>query len=139
MDEDLERLQQRLPLLEYLQRHNWTPRRAGFREELVGLCPLHPESRPSFYVHAGKHLFYCHGCGRGGDLIRFIELFLHLSFRQSVAHLRRQRAPAPSAEPLLEQTAAFYRLPLHRHPQAVRYLERRGLRDAALLEELGIG
>jgi hypothetical protein len=45
MEEDLERLKQRLPLLEYLQRHNWTPRRAGSRQELVGLCPLHQESR----------------------------------------------------------------------------------------------
>ena len=29
---------------------------------------MHPETRPSFYVHACKNLFYCHGCGRGGDL-----------------------------------------------------------------------
>ena len=34
-----------------------------------------------------KNLFYCHGCGRGGDLIRFVELFLDLPFRQRVAHL----------------------------------------------------
>jgi len=40
----------------------------------VGLCPLHLETRPSFYVNARKNLFYCHGCGRGGDLIRFVEL-----------------------------------------------------------------
>lgn len=57
MQEDLERLKQRLPLLEYLQRHNWTPRRAGLRQELVGLCPLHQESRPSFYVNVRKNLF----------------------------------------------------------------------------------
>ena len=48
--------------------------------EFVGLCPLHPETRPSFYVNARKNLFYCHGCGQGGDLIRFVELSLHLSF-----------------------------------------------------------
>ena len=56
MGEDLERLKQRLPLLEYLQRHNWTPRRAGFRQELVGLCPLHQESHPSFYINVRKNL-----------------------------------------------------------------------------------
>jgi DNA primase len=38
-----------------------------------------------FYVNARKNLFYCHGCGRGGDLIRFVELSQHLSFRQSLA------------------------------------------------------
>ena len=87
MVEDLERLKQRIPLLEYLQRHNWKPCRAGSRQEWVGLCPLHHETRPSFYVNARKNLFYCHGCGQGGDLIRFVQLFLHLPFRQSVAHL----------------------------------------------------
>ena len=64
MAENLERLKQRMPLLEYLQRHNWKPFRAGTRQEFVGLCPLHPETRPSFYVNAAKNLFYCHGCGR---------------------------------------------------------------------------
>jgi len=84
MGEDLERLKQRIPLLEYLQRHNWTARRVGAQPEFVGLCPLHQETRPSFYVNARKNLFYCHGCGRGGDLIRFVELLLDLPFRQSV-------------------------------------------------------
>jgi len=65
MEEDLERLKQRLPLLEYLQQHHWTPCRTGPRQEFVGLCPLHPETRPSFYVNASKNLFYCHGCGQG--------------------------------------------------------------------------
>jgi hypothetical protein len=90
MAHDLERLKQRITLLEYLQRHNWKPCRAGTRQELVGLCPLHQETRPSFYVNPQKNLFYCHGCGRGGDLIRFVQLFLNLPFRQSVAHLEQE-------------------------------------------------
>ncbi len=138
MAENLERLKQRIPLLEYLQRHNWKPCRAGTRQEFVGLCPLHQETRPSFYVNAGKNLFYCHGCGRGGDLIRFVQLFLDLPFRQSVAHLEQELTPAPASQ-LLEQTLAFYQLQLHRHPEATRYLEQRGLHDPALIEELGIG
>lgn len=138
MSEDLERLKQRLPLLEYLQRYNWTPRGAGSRQELVGLCPLHRETRPSFYVNARKNLFYCHGCGRGGDLIRFVELSEHLSFRQTIAYLQQLLAPANDSR-LLEQTAAFYQLQFHRHPEAMQYLEGRGLRDPALIEELGIG
>jgi DNA primase len=139
MGEDLERLKQRLPLLEYLQRHNWRARRAGTRQEFVGLCPLHQETRPSFYLNARKNLFYCHGCGRGGDLIRFVEFFHHLSFRQSVAHLQEELTPAGAPAQLLEQTASFYQLQLHRHPEAIPYLEGRGLRDPALIEELGIG
>lgn len=138
MAHDLERLKQRIPLLEYLQRHNWQPSGAGTRQELVGFCPLHQETRPSFYVNPHKNLFYCHGCGQGGDLIRFVQLFLHVPFGQSVAHLQQELMPAPAA-PLLEQTIAFYQLQLHRHPEATRYLEHRGLRDPALIEELGIG
>jgi len=41
MVKDLEWLKQCIPLLEYLQRHNWRPCRAGSRQEFIGLCPLH--------------------------------------------------------------------------------------------------
>lgn len=138
MHQDLEILKQRLPLLDYLLRRNWKARRVGTRAEFVGLCPLHPETQPSFYVNSCKNLFYCHGCGRGGDLIRFIELSQGLSFRQSIAYLQPQ-VWAADGNTILEKTAAFYQLQLHRHPEAVAYLQQRGLRDAAVIEELGIG
>ena len=47
MGEDVEQLKQRIPLLDYFQRHNWSARRAGPRQEFVGLCPLHRDARPS--------------------------------------------------------------------------------------------
>ena len=138
MHQDSEKLIQRFPLLDYLRRRNWRGRHVGTQAEFVGLCPLHPESQPSFYVHSRKNLFYCHGCGRGGDLIRFIELSQGLSFRQSIAYLQSQ-IPAADGVAVLEKTTAFYQLQLHQHPEAVGYLEQRGLRDAAVIEELGIG
>jgi DNA primase len=138
MAENLERLKQRIPLLEYLQRHNWKPCRAGSRQEFIGLCPFHQETHPSFYVNAAKNLFYCHGCGQGGDVIRFVQLFLNLPFRQTVAHLEEELTPAPVSR-LLDEAAAFYHLELHRHPEALHFLEQRGLYDPALIEELGIG
>ena len=138
MYQELEQLKQRLPLLDYLMRGNWMARRAGSPAEFVGLWPLHRETRPSFYVNTRKNLFYCHGCGRGGDLIRLVELSHGLSFRQSIAYLQRQ-IPVADRGPVLEETAAFYQLQLHRHPEAIHYLQQRGLRDAVLLEQLGIG
>ena len=91
--EDVEQLKQRWPLLDYLQQQNWAARPVGYDSEFVGLCPLHQETRPSFYVNARKNLFYCHGCGQGGDLIRFVELSRHLSFRPSLAYPKQQSAP----------------------------------------------
>ena len=138
MCEDLEQLKHRIPLLDYLQQRNWTPHRVSAREEFVGLCPLHPDTRPSFYVNARKNPFYCHGCERGGDLIRFVELSEHLSFRETVAYLKQDMVVAAESQ-LLERTAAFYRAQLHRYPEAAEYLRQRGLCDPELIEELGLG
>ena len=93
MGEDVETLKRRMPLIEYLRQHNWKGSPAG-RSEFVGLCPLHEETRPSFYANTRKDVFYCHGCGQGGDLIRFIQLSRRLSFRQSLACLDLQTTPA---------------------------------------------
>jgi hypothetical protein len=38
---------------------------AGAGDEFVGLCPLHPDQQPSFYINVRKNLFYCH---RSGDI-----------------------------------------------------------------------
>ena len=136
MGEDLERLKQRVPLLEYLQRHHWRGHRVGAGPEFAGLCPLHEDTHPSFYVNAQKNLFYCHGCGCGGDLIRFVELSHHFSFRQSVVYLAEELAPTTQ---LLARAAAFYQLELHRHREGMDYLAQRGVHDTKLIEELGIG
>jgi DNA primase len=138
--EDVEKLKRHLPLLDYLRQRNWTGQPAGRSSEYVGLCPLHAETRPSFYVNARKNLFYCHGCGQGGDLIRFVQLSGHLSFRQSLAYLEQQAAPTDdSAAAVLQQAAAFYQQQLGHYPEAMHYLNQRGLHDPTLIKELQIG
>jgi DNA primase len=136
--EDVEALKRRLPLLEYLRQHNWAGQPAG-RSEFVGLCPLHEETRPSFYVNTRKDVFYCHGCGQGGDLIRFIQLSRHLSFRQSLACLDTPTSRAADSAAVLGHAAAFYRQQLDNYPEALSYLNRRGLHDPTLISEFEIG
>ena len=70
----LDELKQQISLLDYLQAHEWRPARRLNRGRLMGLCPLHADHKPSFLVDPQKGLFYCYGCGRGGDVIRFAEL-----------------------------------------------------------------
>jgi DNA primase len=136
--EDVERLKRRMPLLDYLRQHNWAGRPAG-RWEFVGLCPLHKESQPSFYVNTSKNVFYCHGCGQGGDLIRFVQLSRGVSFQHSLASLDREMTPEADSNLVLEQAAAFYQQQLDHSPEATCYLARRGVHDRALIRELGIG
>ena len=60
-------------------------RRAG--RQLVGLCPLHEEKTPSFYVDPEKQVFRCHGCLAGGDVIRFVENLKGVGFLEAIALL----------------------------------------------------
>jgi DNA primase len=77
--------------------------------------------------------------GQGGDLIRFVQLARGLSFRQSLAHLDPQTTPAVDDSVVLESTATYYQQQLGNYHEALSYLNKRGLRDPALIRELDIG
>ena len=83
----LDDLKQRISLLDYLQAQDWRPLRRLAGDRWMGLCPLHPDRKPSFLVDGGKRLFYCYGCGRGGDIFRFVELYHQVNFAQALAAL----------------------------------------------------
>jgi DNA primase len=131
----LDDLKQQIPLMGYLQAHDWHPARPLSRGRWMGLCPLHGDHQPSFLVDPNKDLFYCYGCGRGGDVIRFAELYHQVKFPQAVAWLRQWRG----VEPVLHEAARFYRIQLHRHSEAVAYLYQRGVRSLKLIEHMRIG
>ncbi len=98
-------------------------RRAGAR--FTGLCPFHEERTPSFSVNPSEKLFYCFGCGKGGDVISFVRETEQLDFAEAVEWLaERFRVPLeyeesnPQADAqrsrrerlhaLLEQATRFY-------------------------------
>ena len=101
----------------------------------MGLCPLHDDHRPSFLVDPRKSLFYCYGCGRGGDVIRFAELYHQVRFPQALSLLHQWRGLAP----LLDEATSFYRMQLDRHSEAIVYLDQRGVRSPELIEHMRIG
>ena len=131
----LDELKREIPLLRYLQGHDWSPARPLSRGRWMGLCPLHEDHKPSFLVDPKQNLFYCYGCGRGGDVIRFAELYHAVTFSQALALLQQWRGTGP----LLQATAQFYQVQLNRHSEAVAYLYQRGVRSPELIEYMQIG
>ena len=58
------------------------------------LCPFHREKTPSFNVVPSKQIFHCFGCGKGGDVFRFVQDYEGLNFIEAVRRLaERARIP----------------------------------------------
>ncbi len=60
-------------------------RRSG--SSYVGLCPFHKEKTPSFHVTPDRQLYYCFGCGTGGNIVEFVKNIEHLDFVESIRFL----------------------------------------------------
>jgi len=52
--------------------------------KLTGLCPLHEDKRPSFYIYPDTNTFHCFGCQANGDVITLVQLLNNLSFKQAL-------------------------------------------------------
>lgn len=124
---------------------------------LLGLCPFHSEKTPSFSVSPDKRIFYCFGCHKGGNALRFLMEIEGLSFPEAVEKAagmvglempREQATPEETAEmqrrrryfKLMNEAAELYRRALwgERGREARAYLERRGL-PAELAQRFGLG
>jgi DNA primase len=127
-------------------------RRSGAR--WTGLCPFHDEKTPSFSVNPADKLFYCFGCGKGGDIISFVRETEQLDFAQAVEWLAEryrvtlefeESSPEQDAArgrrerllSLLEQATSFYERYLWESPRgeaARSYLAGRGLGEEVCRE-----
>src|SRR3954451_8119407 len=132
-------------------------RRAG-ANRYQGLCPFHDERTPSFGIDPLNKLYYCFGCGKGGDCFSFVEETEGLRFGEAMQFLADRYGveleveaedPAEAARraqrerllELLERTATFYVRHLWESREAAgarEYLADRGL-DEATLREFRVG
>ena len=81
----------------------------------LGLCPFHGEKTPSFNVVEDKQFYHCFGCGRSGDVFKFIEVYRGVAFMDAVqivadkAGIALQYQARPANQRLSIQTKNFMR------------------------------
>jgi DNA primase len=129
-------------------------------DDLVGLCPFHDDRTPSLVVSPEKNLWHCLGaCQAGGSVIDWVmRAEGGISFRHAVELLRGgpvDAAPAASRgtrrkldpiaerdvedDALLERVVDFYASTLHESPEALGYLEKRGIGNEEAIRTFRLG
>ena len=118
----------------------------------LGLCPFHGEKTPSFNVVEDKQFYHCFGCGRSGDVFKFIEDYRGVSFMEAVqivgdqVGIRVQSLPPSQSRPqqadgkqpfyeIHQEATKFYHAILmttKMGEEARQYLYDRGLDDEVL-------
>jgi len=83
--EDVEAVKERTNIVALVGQY-LTLKQAG-PDRMTGLCPFHQEKTASFGVSPSKGVFYCHGCGKGGDSITFLRDLENLSYVEAVERL----------------------------------------------------
>ena len=120
-----------------------------------GLCPFHDDKNPSLSINPDKNLFQCFGCGAAGDVIRFVELFDQVDFKEAVNRLSGNGfkvaavKPEPEKPPkglsvkerkLLTRVVGYYQHTLSEDSRGLAYLKQeRGITDNQSLEDFGTG
>lgn len=117
----------------------------------IGLCPFHNEKTPSFNVNPDRQMFYCFGCGAGGDVFKFLMLHESMSFPDAIVDLAKSaglQIPVKSESQakmemkkthLVETNDAAAIWFQHNLNDKIRsYLIERGL-TAASIEKFGLG
>jgi DNA primase len=160
-EEELERLKREIDLVALIRSKGIVLKPHGSKD-LIGLCPFHDDKNPSLVVTPDKNLWHCFGCGKGSTVIDWIMEAEGVSFRHSVELLRSgnasslvasdkilgkttvPRLQAPVALDADDQTAIrqvvdYYHETLKRTPEALQYLESRGIKSEEALNRFKIG
>lgn len=155
---EIERLKEAVPVARLVEASGIELKKGG--KDMLGRCPFHEDATASLVVTPGKNLWHCFGCGVGGGPIDWVMKRQGVSFRHAVELLRadmgsgaglaelgaprRAKLPAPVAldageQELLDQVIGYYHETLLASPEAMAYLERRGIASRELIEQHRLG
>ena len=163
-EEDLVRLKQEISIQHLAEAKGVVLRKRG--DELMGRCPFHEDHSPSLVINPAKNVWHCLGaCQTGGTVIDWVMKAETVSFRHAVEILRKEFSPlaakaavsqkvsniAPLTEmkrvisedaddqQCLRQVLNFYTATLKESPEALAYLQNRGINSAEVVELFRLG
>ena len=144
----LNQFHNKIKLSEYLNKYlDLIPRGNSF----VARCPFHKEKTPSFSINDEKGLFYCFGCGTGGNILNFISKYKNCTFRESLQEITsiagiNLKHTSPSISPntlnkkfkLLDLFNQFFHKNILNNQKVLEYLKTREI-DKSLVQKFSIG
>lgn len=158
-NDELERLKDEVSVERLVESSGIELKRSG--KDKVGKCPFHEDDTPSLVVTAKRNLWHCFGCGAAGGPIDWVMKRQGVSFRHAVELLRAdpslaaqgtsprtastvRKLPAPVSldadeQRLLDEAIDYYHQTLKSSPEALAYLEARGLTHPELVDRFKLG
>ena len=124
-----------------------------------GFCPFHEDTTPSLTVNPKENLWNCFGCDKGGDNIRFVQLFDNLSFNDAVERLKgyfpggelpnnettkaavkkKKTEISVADKKLLARVVGYYQHTFTEDQRGLAYLKNRGIEHNQSLTDFGAG
>jgi DNA primase len=150
--EAIEHIKRTVDLAALVQAKGITLKKNG--KSLLGLCPFHADKNPSLSINIKENLWQCFGCGAAGDVIRFVELFDQVDFKEAVSRLSANGDPLPErkAKPkepkplsvrgkkLLTRVVGYYQHSLEQDRRGLDYLTKaREIGDLQSIKDFGTG
>lgn len=160
-ESDIEQLKAEVSLVRLIEARGIALTKQG--KDFAGRCPFHRDDTPSLIVTPAKNLYHCFGCGAAGGPIDWVMKCDGVSFRHAVELLRNGiplAAEGGDAKPLtrstvrkldaplpvdaddaaaLQRVVGFYHATLKQSPEALAYLQARGLTHPELIDRFQLG
>lgn len=159
-NDQLERLKQDISLLRLVESQGYQVQKQG--KDYAVCCPFHNDKTPSCIISPKSNLFNCFGCGVGGSVIDWVMKTQGVGFRHAVEILRDgdpsslaartepvKKTTVPKLEApisddmddqqMLQQVVSYYHDTLKQSPEALAYLQQRGIDDPELINTFKVG